>query len=302
MGTVAVLADIHGNLAALEAVLTALKPIKPRAYWVLGDVFGELGQARAVLDRLRELNAFCLMGNRERDMAAYIRGEKPEWQGAMQFAALTESARGLRSEMTEIASWPMTAIREGVRLVHGSPADVYGEYAGGLHYVLRVRLVHGSPADVYELMHPGTPRVDELLAAMAEPSMVAGHDHKQWYYSRWDKAIFAAGSVGLAHTGRPCQAEYLILERQDGGWHGRFCRTCYHPQRLKALLEAEAWLERGGPLARAAYEEALTGGYAILDFVRLAQRMARRLGPQAGGVLPDEAIQMAAQAYPWTTL
>lgn len=132
--------------------------------------------------------------------------------------------------------------------------------------------------------------------------MVAGHDHKQWYYSRWDKAIFAAGSVGLAHTGRPCQAEYLILERQDGGWHGRFCRTCYHPQRLKALLEAEAWLERGGPLARAAYEEALTGGYAILDFVRLAQRMARRLGPQAGGVLPDEAIQMAAQAYPWTTL
>ena len=88
MGTVAVLADIHGNLAALEAVLTALKPIKPRAYWVLGDVFGELGQARAVLDRLRELNAFCLMGNRERDMAAYIRGEKPEWQGAMQFAAL----------------------------------------------------------------------------------------------------------------------------------------------------------------------------------------------------------------------
>lgn len=278
MGTVAVLADIHGNLAALEAVLTALKPIKPRAYWVLGDVFGELGQARAVLDRLRELNAFCLMGNRERDMAAYIRGERPEWQGAMQFAALTESARGLRSEMTEIASWPMTAIREGVRLVHGSPADVY------------------------ELMHPGTPRVDELLAAMAEPSMVAGHDHKQWYYSRWDKAIFAAGSVGLAHTGRPCQAEYLILERQDGGWHGRFCRTCYHPQRLKALLEAEAWLERGGPLARAAYEEALTGGYAILDFVRLAQRMARRLGPQAGGVLPDEAIQMAAQAYPWTTL
>lgn len=278
MRTVAVLADIHGNLAALEAVLTALKPIKPRAYWVLGDVFGELGQARAVLDRLRELNAFCLMGNRERDMAAYIRGERPEWQGAMQFAALTESARGLRSEMTEIASWPMTAIREGVRLVHGSPADVY------------------------ELMHPGTPRVDELLAAMAEPSMVAGHDHKQWYYSRWDKAIFATGSVGLAHTGRPCQAEYLILERQGGGWHGRFCRTSYHPQRLKALLEAEAWLERGGPLARAAYEEALTGGYAILDFVRLAQRMARRLGPQAGGVLPDEAIQMAAQAYPWTTL
>lgn len=278
MGPVAVLADIHGNLAALEAVLAALKPVRPRAYVVLGDSFGELGQAQPVLDRLRELNAFCLMGNRERDMAAYIRGEKPEWHGAMQFAALAESARALGAEMKDVAGWPMTASWEGLRLAHGTPADVY------------------------ELMHPGTSRVDELLAAMAEPAMAAGHDHKQWYYSRWDKAIFAAGSVGLAHTGRPCQAEYLILERQDGSWHGRFCRTSYHPQRLKALLAAEGWLERGGPLAKAAYEEALTGGYAILDFVRLAQRMARRMGAQAGGVLPNEAVRMAAQAYPWTTL
>ena len=49
MGPVAVLADIHGNLAALEAVLAALRPVKPRAYLVLGDVFGELGQALPVL-------------------------------------------------------------------------------------------------------------------------------------------------------------------------------------------------------------------------------------------------------------
>ena len=50
MGPVAVLADIHGNLAALEAVLAALRPVKPRAYLVLGDVFGELGQALPVLE------------------------------------------------------------------------------------------------------------------------------------------------------------------------------------------------------------------------------------------------------------
>lgn len=145
MGPVAVLADIHGNLAALEAVLAALKPVHPRAYVVLGDSFGELGQAQPVLDRLRELNAFCLMGNRERDLAAYIRGEKPEWYGAMQFAALAESARALGAEMKDVAGWPMTASWEGLRLAHGTPADVY------------------------ELMHPGTSRVDELLAAMAEP-------------------------------------------------------------------------------------------------------------------------------------
>lgn len=278
MGPVAVLADIHGNLAALEAVLAALRPVKPRAYLVLGDVFGELGQALPVLERLREMKAICLMGNRERDMAAFARGEKPAWQGALQFAALTESAGELGPQMAEIAGWPVTAAWEALRLVHGSPADVY------------------------ELMHPGTPRVDELLAAMEEPSMVAGHDHKQWFYSRGGKRAFAAGSVGLAHTGRPCQAEYLLLKRQGGGWQGQFCRTSYDPRRLKALIAAEGWLERGGPLARAAYEEALTGGYAILDFVRLAQGIARQMGAKAGSVLPNEAVELAAQAYPWVRL
>ncbi len=278
MGPVAVLADIHGNLAALEAVLAALKPIKPRAYWVLGDVFGELGQAQAVLERLQSVGADCLMGNRERDMAAFVRGEKPGWQGAAQFAALTQSAAALGPEMDRIARWPMTAIREGVRLVHGSPADVY------------------------ELMHPGTPRVDGLLAALEEPVMVAGHDHKQWYYGRRGKAAFAAGSVGLAHTGRPCQAEYLLLTRDAGVWRGHFCKTTYNPERLKAFVAAEEWLDRGGPLARAAYEEALTGNYAILDFVRTAQRMAQRLGAKAVGVLPNEVVERAAQAYPWVRL
>ena len=278
MGPVGVLADIHGNLAALEAVLAALRLVKPRAYLVLGDVFGELGQALPVLERLREMKAICLMGNRERDMAAFARGEKPAWQGALQFAALTESAGELGPQMAEIAGWPVTAAWEALRLVHGSPADVY------------------------ELMHPGTPRVDELLAAMEEPSMVAGHDHKQWFYSRGGKRAFAAGSVGLAHTGRPCQAEYLLLKRREGGWQGQFCRTSYDPRRLNALIAAEGWLERGGPLARAAYEEALTGGYAILDFVRLAQGIARRMGAKAGGVLPNEAVDLAAQAYPWVRL
>ena len=35
---IAVLSDIHGNLPALEAVLTALKPFD--ALWQLGDIVG----------------------------------------------------------------------------------------------------------------------------------------------------------------------------------------------------------------------------------------------------------------------
>ena len=48
MRPVAVLADIHGNLEALDTVLAELKPLNPRAYLVLGDSF----QTLAGVDKL----------------------------------------------------------------------------------------------------------------------------------------------------------------------------------------------------------------------------------------------------------
>ena len=60
---IAVLSDIHANLPALEAVLTALGTVD--AVWHLGDVVGYGPHPDEVVTRLRELGAVGVRGNHD---------------------------------------------------------------------------------------------------------------------------------------------------------------------------------------------------------------------------------------------
>ncbi|MDX1523875.1 MAG: metallophosphoesterase, partial [Anaerolineae bacterium] len=66
--TVAIIADIHGNITALEAVLTDLQRRKPVSLiLVLGDHFAYGPAPREVLATLRQLpNAIFISGNTDR--------------------------------------------------------------------------------------------------------------------------------------------------------------------------------------------------------------------------------------------
>ena len=59
----AVLSDIHANLAALDAVSDALGPVDE--LWVLGDIVGYGPQPNEVIRRLQELGARAVTGNHD---------------------------------------------------------------------------------------------------------------------------------------------------------------------------------------------------------------------------------------------
>ena len=61
---VLVLSDIHGNLAALEAVLEAEGDRFDEA-WCLGDIVGYGARPNECVDRIRELTTVCLAGNHD---------------------------------------------------------------------------------------------------------------------------------------------------------------------------------------------------------------------------------------------
>ncbi|MCB9741623.1 MAG: metallophosphoesterase [Alphaproteobacteria bacterium] len=63
----AVLADIHGNLEALEAVLADMRAFNPKRVLVLGDTIGYGPEPGACLDRVNEVAELSLIGNHERD-------------------------------------------------------------------------------------------------------------------------------------------------------------------------------------------------------------------------------------------
>ena len=66
--TIALIADIHGNLAAFDAVLDALKAEPPDQIVCLGDVAATGPQPREVLQRLHELGCPIVMGNADAEL------------------------------------------------------------------------------------------------------------------------------------------------------------------------------------------------------------------------------------------
>src|SRR5215208_3803406 len=65
---IALIADIHGNLAALDAVLDALQAEPPDQIVCLGDVAATGPQPHEVLRRLRELGCPMVMGNADAEL------------------------------------------------------------------------------------------------------------------------------------------------------------------------------------------------------------------------------------------
>jgi len=121
---VAVLSDIHSNLVALDAVLTAAGPVD--AVWQLGDVVGYGPDPDGVVARLREVGATGVRGNHD---AAAVGGSEIDWfnpdaRRAMEWTRNAVSA--------ETAGWlgalPERRILDGSELVHGSPREPLWEY------------------------------------------------------------------------------------------------------------------------------------------------------------------------------
>lgn len=123
---VALVSDIHANLPALDAVLTALGGVGLDALWNMGDTVGYGPEPDGVVTRLRAEGAICVMGNH--DAAAVGLIDTTEFNPvAAEAAAWT--ARTLAAETKAYLSGLAKSRVEGnFSLAHGTLADPLWEY------------------------------------------------------------------------------------------------------------------------------------------------------------------------------
>jgi putative phosphoesterase len=220
---IAVLADIHGNLPALRAVLNELDAEPVDAIVVAGDVAGG-ALVREVLELLatRPEPVHWISGNAEREAVA-------AWDGAATAddepgRAAAWSAKALdRRRRDELASWPITLALDGVRFCHGSPRRDD------------------------EVLTRATPdaALRDALDGVAEPLVVGGHTHQQVVRTLERGPTYAnAGSVGMPYEGRP-GAFWLVVA--DGVPDLR--ETAYDLDAAAAGLRASGFPDADGQLA-----------------------------------------------------
>ncbi|HZE05826.1 MAG TPA: metallophosphoesterase [Solirubrobacteraceae bacterium] len=179
---VAVLADIHGNLPALRAVLDEMERDPPDAIVVAGDVVGG-AYPREVLELLaaRPQQVVWVRGNAEREAVAAWDGAPVADDEPGQAAAWTAQALDRRWR-DRLASWPIAVTLDGVCYCHGSPrADdeiltratpdaVMGDALGGVAAAI---VVGGHTQLAESLLEPVDP---DWVAAFFEHAAGRGPD------------------------------------------------------------------------------------------------------------------------------
>lgn len=231
---IALLADIHANVWALEAVLADVLRQGVDAIWNLGDILHGVLKPRATYDLLRSTDiALTIRGNQDRDLLEATSDSNVTWM--------------IRDLGPDAIDW-----------LHGLPATA--EFEG------EVLLCHGSPTDdmcyLLEDVSSGHPVVrddEEItrhLAGATHRVIVCGHTHiPRLVRLANGQTIVNPGSVGLPayshnvpvphamETYSP-DASYAILEKTAAGWDATFRKVLYDTRdasRTAAELGRSDW-------------------------------------------------------------
>jgi predicted phosphodiesterase len=217
---VAVLADVHGNLPALEAVLAEVRDAGAGLVVVAGDVLpGPMGaECLAVLESL-DTPVRYLSGNGERvTLDAVDRKELTEvpapYRPAMEWCAATLTD----AQVTNVRLWPPTV-------------ELAVEGLGHVH------CCHATPRSDTEIVTRRTPeeRVAPAFLGVSAPLVICGHTHLRMDRSIAGHRVVNPGSVGMPFD-EP-GAHWLLLHA-DGP---RFVHTRYDLEAAAARIRATAY-------------------------------------------------------------
>jgi predicted phosphodiesterase len=248
----AFLADVHGNLPALEAVEADLAAAAPDVVVVAGDFLTWGPFARETLELASARGWATIRGNSELYLVDWATPRAdPAWSDPDWFGPLHALIADLGDWRPRLAAWPDQL---SLRLPDGPP----------------IRVVHGSPRSHWEGMSPITPaeRLAERLAGVAESVVVCGHTHLPTDRQVGQWRVLNGGSVGVPLDGDR-RAGYMLLDAVEGQWSPTWRRLEYD---LAPLLERLRQTERdvAGALIRREFETART---QLVPFKRwLAER------------------------------
>ena len=246
MPTFAVIADMHGNLPALEAVLADLAVVKPDAIYFAGDFVNRGPESGAVVERAMALGLPAISGNHDTWLAMLARGERiPEnWDDRW-----WQPQRLALDELTpEMLAW-----------IEALPATMRIE----LPEAAPVLLVHGSPRHAREGMGRmfSDEQAAEMLRTVEERTVIGAHIHYPWERHVNGTHVVVIGAVGCPFNG-DINTQYGLFtwDGEEGGWRFEHRSVPYDHEPLYA-----AWRDSGY----------LDGGCLSAELMQLEHRTAR---------------------------
>lgn len=194
---IAVVSDIHGNLAAFEAVLADLRLAAPDLVFHGGDLADAGSSPVEIIDRIRGLGWPGVLGNTDdmlatpqslEDFAARSPQLQAIWAVAREMAAWTREKLG-EDRLSWLRALPLRQVQESLALVHAGPSSPW-----------RAPAPEAADTDL-----------EAIYAPLGRPVAAYGHIHRPYVRAVAGITVANCGSVSLSYDGDP-RASYLLLD------------------------------------------------------------------------------------------
>jgi putative phosphoesterase len=222
VGRVAVITDIHANVAALDAAFDWLDANGIEDVYCGGDLVGYGPRPNEVCKLISGRGIPTIYGNYDWAIArddencgcAYVDKHDREIGQLSVDWTLEQTNPSSKDFMLEL------------------PFDRRFELGGK-----RVRLVHGSPRKVNEYLFADKPaKTFERIAAGADCDvLVFGHTHKPWVRGYGGVLFVNCGSVGKPKDGDP-RAGFAVLSSNGDGLNVEIARVAYDAEAVAAEM------------------------------------------------------------------
>ncbi len=253
---IAIVADIHSNAPAFEAVLADIDRQGVDDLVVVGDILNGGPFPREVLDILYDRKPRVVLGNHERYIQNLADPNRDE-------SAHPRSRWG-------VAYWTLDYMREqDLAYIDSLPVAIQQD---------KILFVHGSPKDLRGGIVPDTPEdfLQEHFGEVQHPYVITAHTHRPFVRQWGDLTFINPGSVGQPLDGNPA-ASYAVLTRNNGHVDVEHHRIDYN-QKLVEQVAYERGLMDMGPIAILMVQEAVTGRPLVLEYLERLEVAIAELG------------------------
>ena len=251
----ALLADIHANLPALQAVAAHLDAWRPDHVLVAGDVINRGPRPAECLAFIQE--------RRQTDGWLVTRGNHEEY--VMVHAKPDSPRSGPQFDIWSGSFWTYQRLHGDISSLETMPFQINLTAPDGG----QVCATHASALGTREGIHRRTPD-DELARKIGSPAPAAlgvGHTHIPLVRRLDGTLVVNAGAVGLPFDG-DARASYAQMTWRREGWQAEIVRLDYDRGQANRDFEETGFLDEAPAFALLVQSELRTARSAVFEWLR----------------------------------
>lgn len=216
---IAVMSCIHGNSAALDAVLLDMDQQKAEKIFCVGDLVGYGPDPNAVVAQIRSLEIPTCVGCWDEDIVEGLNACDCSYPSLLAEKRGQQAHEWTNKEITPenrefLAKLPHNLKEGNLAFVHGSPHSNHEYLLPELDAFVALERVLSTGADILFCGHTHVPYVRTLDGGQLNVRLGRGDAVEELSFTSGLKRIVNVGSVGEPRHGRP-NATYVIYDTEN---------------------------------------------------------------------------------------